>query len=271
MTYTLVSFHAHPDDEVLLTGGTLARAVAEGHRVVLVMATDGAAGLTSSATLTGTTSLAVLRDRELRTASAALGVTDVRDLGYGDSGMDGRHVGARPSFVSSSVEEAADRLAAILREVGADVLTSYDAHGGYGHPDHVRVHAVAARAAQLAGTPMLLEATVDRARLARALRAISWLPRLPAGFDADLSERFCARADLTHQVDVRPYLEAKRAAMAAHVSQAGADHDARTLAFCLRLPRPLYARVFGREWFRESGRAPRRPLLDDVFTTLRHS
>lgn len=269
MSHTLVSFHAHPDDEALLTGGTLARAVAEGHRVVLVVATDGAAGLASSATLTGQPSLAELRRRELAAAAAALGVDDVRDLGYGDSGDDGAHHGRREAFASADVEEAAERLARILREVRADVLTGYDANGGYGHPDHIRLHAVAARAAELAHTPVVLEATVDRTLLCRALRAVRWLPGVPPGFRADLSDRFCPRSALTHRVDVRHYLPAKRAAMAAHASQATADRDARTLAFCLRLPRWLYGRVFGREWFREVGRSPSVPLLDDVFAGVR--
>lgn len=98
---------------------------------------------------------------------------------------------------------------------------------------------------------------------------IAWLPGLPAGFRSDLSTRYCAPENLTHRIDVRPYITAKRAAMAAHASQANADTAARTLAFCLRLPRWLYRRVFGYEWFREVGRAPGRPLLDDLFASLR--
>ena len=269
MSYALVSFHAHPDDEALLAAGTLARAAADGHRIVLVVATDGAAGLTASSVLSGGTPLAAVRRRELSAAATVLGISEVIDLGYGDSGDDGQHVGERPAFATTPPEQAAERLAAILRDVRADVLTSYDAAGGYGHPDHRQVHAVAARAAELARTPVLLEATVDRALLQRALRAVSWLPGVPTGFRADLSERFCPRAELTHRVDVRRFISAKRAAMAAHASQASADRDARTLAFCLRLPHPLYTRVFGYEWFREVGRAPGRPLLDDIFVSLR--
>jgi LmbE family N-acetylglucosaminyl deacetylase len=269
MSYTVVSFHAHPDDEALLTAGTLARAAADGHRVILVVATDGAAGLASSSVLSTGTPLATLRRGELSAAAAALGVSEVIDLGYGDSGYDGNHVGERPAFATSQPEQAAARLAGILREVGADVLTSYDSAGGYGHPDHRQVHAVASRAAALAETPVVLEATVDRALLQRALRAIRWAPGLPAGFRADVSEHYCARAELTHRVDVRRFSAAKRAAMAAHASQTSADGAARTLAFCLRLPQPLYTRVFGYEWFREVGRVPGDPLLDDIFATLR--
>jgi LmbE family N-acetylglucosaminyl deacetylase len=269
MTYTLVAFHAHPDDEVLLTGGTLARAVADGHRVVLVVATDGAAGLTASSALGGELSLAQLRRRELDVAAAALGITDVVDLGYGDSGDRGDYRGEREAFATVDVERAAHRLAAVLRDRGADVLTSYDAAGGYGHPDHRHLNAVAARAAELAHTPVVLEATIDRALLQRAVKAVRWLPGAPAAFQVDLSGAYCAREQLTHRVDVRAFLAAKRAAMAAHASQATADDTSRTLAFCLRLPGWLYARVCGQEWFREPARPGGRPLLDDVFATLR--
>ena len=275
MSYTLVSFHAHPDDEALLTGGTLARAAAEGHRVILVVATDGAAGLTSRAVLASGDTLAAMRRQELDTAARALGVDAVFDLGYGDSGDDdsgdrSHRAGPRETFARADVEAAAAELAAILRAERADVLTIYDRAGGYGHPDHVRIHAVGTRAAALAGTPVLLEATVDRARLQRGLRLIGWLPGLPAGFRAGaFADRYCAPRELTHRIDVREYLAAKRAAMTAHASQSGADDGARTLAFCLRLPHWLYARVFGYEWFREPDRAPGGPLLDDIFATLR--
>lgn len=271
MSFTLVSFHAHPDDEALLVAGTLARAAAEGHRTVLVMATDGAAGLTATATLTGGDGLASIRHRELTEAAAALGIAEVVDLGYADSGDDARApaAGGRAPFASADVEQAAQRLAEILARERAEVLTTYDRTGGYGHPDHRQVHMVGARAAELAGTPLVLEATVDRARLRRTLRLIAWLPGLPAGFRADLSTCYCVPADLTHRIDVRRYVGAKRAAMAAHASQASADTGRRTLAFCLRLPGWLYRRTFGYEWFREVGRAPGRPLLDDLFASLR--
>lgn len=270
MTYTLASFHAHPDDEALLTGGTLARTVTEGHRVILVVATDGAAGLTAHTAGTSNIGLAIQRRFELQRAARALGVTSVVDLGYGDSGDDGRQVGARPTFAHVDVEQAAGRLAAILAAEHVDVLTIYDRSGGYGHPDHVQVHAVGLRAAALAQTPVVLEATVDRGRLQRALRLISWIPKLPPGFHPDaFTDSYLPSNELTHRIDVRSHLPEKRAAMAAHASQTTAHNGDRTLAFCLRLPHWLYTRVFRHEWFREVGRPPERPLLDDIFTSLR--
>lgn len=261
-----MSFHAHPDDEALLTGGTLARAAAEGHRVVLVTATDGAAGLTATAG-----DLGVRRIEELRRAAAALGCARVEVLGYVDSGSSG--TSPEGSFATLGVEEPAQRLATILREESADALTSYDPYGGYGHPDHVQVHRVARRAAELAGTPVLLEATVQREALQRVARLLRWVPGARRLLPADgFASAYLPRRELTHQVDVRRHLRAKTAALAAHHSQTSGGGSVRTVALLLALPRPLLAPVLGREWFREVGRpAPRpgQPLHDDVFASLR--
>ena len=128
-----------------MTGGVLARAASDGHRVVIVVACDGLMGPASD----GDTP----RLGELRASAKALGVHRVVHLGYADSG----HGAIRPDppdrtrFVRAELEDAAQRLAAILREKNVDLLLSYDANGGYGHRDHVRVHEVGRRAAQVAG------------------------------------------------------------------------------------------------------------------------
>jgi LmbE family N-acetylglucosaminyl deacetylase len=272
--FTVVAFHAHPDDEALLTGGTLARIIAEGHRVVLVLATLGDAGLADHPS---GVALAVRRRGELLAAASVLGCARVETLGYLDSGLHGDYrpapdadqSGARP-FAGMPVEVPAARLAEILREERADVLTSYDPQGGYGHPDHVQVHRVGALAARLAGTPLLLEATIDR-RLLRAVLALLrvaglLLPSLPLG---DVRTVFTAHTELTHVVDVRPYLEQKRAALRAHASQAAGGRGPRTLAVLSRLPGPLFAAVAGREWYVEAGRTPGHPLTTDIFASLR--
>jgi LmbE family N-acetylglucosaminyl deacetylase len=210
-SYTVVSFHAHPDDEALLTAGTLARIAAEGHRVVLVSATAGEVGLAAASFGTQDT-LATHRRAELRRSADAIGAARVEILGYGDSGLDGRTVpaGGVEAFARADVEEAADRLAAILREERADVLTSYDPSGGYGHPDHVQVHHVGARAAELAGTPVVLEATVDQDLLRRAVRLAARVYRFPPEFDrAAFEHAYAPRRTLTHRVDVRRYGDRK--------------------------------------------------------------
>ena len=271
---TLVAFHAHPDDEALLTAGTMARAAAEGHRVVLVLATDGGLGLAAEG-FRAAGDLGRVRLREARTSAAALGVARVEWLGYADSGSGPVLFEDPPGavrFVRAPLEEAAERLAAILRTERADVLLSYDVNGGYGHRDHVRLHEVAALGARIAGTPRVLEATVPRDTLARAIRWVAKLYPFPAEFDPTSFERaYTARAGITHRVNVRRYARAKRASMLAHASQAsndGSQGGDRTLEAFLKIPRPLFDLVFGREWFRDPAAAPGARIGDDIFAGL---
>jgi Uncharacterized proteins, LmbE homologs len=214
--------------------------------------------------------LAERRTAELMRSAQALGCARVECLGYADSGMADAPSGAEQSFARIDVEEAARRLAEILLEEEAEVLTIYDPAGGYGHPDHVQVHHVGIRAAELAATPIVLEATVDRGLLQRALRLLSHLPGLPADFDpARFANAYTASEALTHRIDVRRFARHKRAAMAAHVSQASSDSGDRTLAILLKLPFPVFRWALGREWYVERGRTPGEPLLDDLFASLR--
>ncbi len=271
MSFTLVSFHAHPDDEALLTGGTLARAAAEGHRVVLVTATAGEAGLTDESRQPGP-DLAARRRAELDQSARALGCARVEVLGYADSGSsaDAPAAGGFATLDPADPDGPAHRLAAILREERADVLTTYDRHGGYGHPDHVQVHRVGALAATLAGTPVVLEASVDRSLLRRVGSLLRRVPGARGLVPADgFAAAYLPREELTHRVDVRAHLRAKRAALAAHHSQSVGGTGVRTVALLLRLPPGPLGLVLGREWFREVGRTTGEPLLDDVFATLR--
>lgn len=272
MTHTLLAFHAHPDDEALLTSGTMARAAAEGHRVVVVVATDGDLGL-AAGEFAGDGRLGERRMAELRESARALGVARVAHLGYADSGLDGEVLPDPPGrvrFVRASLDEAAGRLAELLREESVDVLLSYDRSGGYGHRDHVRVHEVGALAAQLAGTPRVLEATVPRDSICRAIRLAAKVYRFPPEFDPEAFERsFSAREEITHRISVRRYAAFKRASMRAHASQASADDGGdRTLAALLRIPRPLYDLVFGREWFIDPARPAGLPVSRDIFEGL---
>jgi LmbE family N-acetylglucosaminyl deacetylase len=133
---TVVAFHAHPDDEVLLTGGTLARLASDGHRVVIVVATDGSMAEASDRRL-----------QELRASAKTLAAATVVHLGYADSGRGPvlfPNPAGRKRFARADLDEAATRLAAILREEHAGLLLSYDAGGGYGHRDHIKVHQVGA-------------------------------------------------------------------------------------------------------------------------------
>ncbi len=264
MSYTLVAFHAHPDDEVLFTGGTLARAAAEGHRVVLVVATDGSAGLASTDQHDG--GLAQRRLRELEGAAAALGCAEVVRLGFVDSGW--RTQAPADAFSRMDPDVAAAPLVEVLRRERADALTIYDAAGGYGHPDHVQVHRVGRRAAELAGTRLVLEATIDRDLIRPLVRVASAIPRLlPSVRAQEYATAYTPRPELTHRVDVRAYVATKRIALQAHTSQTTGDEGLRTVALLLLLPRWLLRRLLGTEWFVEVGRTPG-PLLDDIFATL---
>jgi len=270
MAFTLVSFHAHPDDEALLTGGTLARLAAEGHRVVLAVATDGEAGAAAS-TYRADGHLADHRRDELGRSAAALGCARVVRMGFPDSGWSRSEQPPEGSFSRLPVAEAAGPLAELLREERADALTIYDPAGGYGHPDHRQVYTVGLHAAQLAGTRLVLEATIDRVLIRRLIRLVEAVPGvLPDVHAADYDAAYTARRDLTHRIDVRRYAEAKRLAFAAHASQASSDEGARTLSLLLKLPPWLFRQVLGREWFVEHGRPPGEPL-DDLFASLRTS
>ena len=267
--FTLVAFHAHPDDEVALTAGTMAAAASAGHRVVLVVATLGEAGLTGDAA--AARALGSRRWDELQRAARILGCHRVEWLGYADSGVD-RAAAGRRTFAGVDPDEAATGLARLLREERAHVLTIYDRAGGYGHPDHIQVHEVGRRAAAQAGTPVVVEATVDRRLLLRVSRAAQLVPGLPPEFrPARLESAYADPAVITHEVDVRSFLGKKRAAMAAHASQTTGGSTPRSLAAFLRLPRPLFSALFRREWFVEHGRAPDASRCDDVFATLRSS
>lgn len=210
-----------------------------------------------------------MRLRELEASAAVLGVKEVTCLGYDDSGMDG--LAGRPgrAFARVEVEQAAKILAEELTRRSADVLTVYDPAGGYGHPDHVQVHRVGIRAAQLAGTPIVLQATTDRRRLMAALRILRWVGLRPGGWDdARLEGCFADPSTLTHSVDVRAFAGLKRQALASHRSQASSDETRRLASFLLSLPSPVFAWAFGREWFADPARKPGASLCGDVFAGL---
>lgn len=154
---TLMTVHAHPDDETIGTGGTMARAVADGRRVVLITATRGEMGeivVPDMDTPENHRRLGEIRAGELERAMAILGVTEWENLGYHDSDMMGRPGNLDPrSFWQADLDEAARRLTWFIRRFQPDVITTYNDFGGYGHPDHIRVHDVTIRAFPRAGDP----------------------------------------------------------------------------------------------------------------------
>lgn len=271
MLNTVIFFHAHPDDEALLTSGTMAKLAAQGHRVVLVVATAGEAGL-SSEEFNADGRLGGRRLAELQRSAEALGVARLEVLGYADSGLTiptaAPPPGRLPRLVDADIDDVAARLAEILVAEDANVLTSYDANGGYGHPDHLAVHRIGAAAARLAGTPVVLEATVPRDRLFAAARVVNRM--LPVSRRVNLapwSVAYSASAEITHCIRVRGQAGQRRASMRAHVSQATGSGP-RTLGVFTRIPPPLFGWVFGREWYRQSGVPVPARRYDSVFDTL---
>jgi LmbE family N-acetylglucosaminyl deacetylase len=249
---TLVTFHSHPDDEAIACGGTMALAAAAGHRVVLVTATAGECGEVADGFLEPGETLGDRRRKELEEAAGILGVARLEVLGYRDSGMIGTPENEDPRcFWQTPVDEAAARLARILAEERPDALTIYDEHGNYGHPDHIQVHRVGVRAAEMSRVGRVYEATVNRDELRRimaraaelGLPDIAELPALEdVGDQMGLPEEM-----LTTAIDVSAHLDVKRRAMAAHASQILEN------SFFLTLPPPAFAAVFGTEWYRLRG------------------
>jgi LmbE family N-acetylglucosaminyl deacetylase len=266
---TCVFFHAHPDDEVLLTGGTMARLAAAGRRVVLVIATMGERGLTAGDGHPDGVALGRLRMRELAVSAAGLGCARVLWLGYRDSGSGPSPPPPGDSFAAADVDDAAARLASVLSLEAAELLTIYDPAGGYGHLDHVQVHRVGLRAAELAGTPHVWEATVDRDLLLRAARLVSRWPGIT--FDpAPLAQMYVAGADITHRVNVRRFARAKHRAMAAHATQRRGSETRRLLDVLVSLPHPVFRLALGTEWFVDNPTDIRRDSLSLDSLIQRH-
>jgi LmbE family N-acetylglucosaminyl deacetylase len=246
---TVVFLHAHPDDECLTTGGTMARLAAEGHRVVLVTATDGALGEVPDGLLADGEALAARRELEVKASAEALGVAAVHLLGYADSGMVGTDGNAVPgAFCNVDVEEAAGKLARLLEEEGADVLVAYDDHGGYGHPDHIQVHRVGIRAADRAGTPALYQASINRDEVLRWMELAAEQGLMPEGAESaptpeEMATLGLPESELTTCVDVDAFIEAKLAAMRCHETQVG------DMGFFLKMTPDRFRQAFSREWY----------------------
>lgn len=248
---TLVCFHAHPDDESIATGGLMARASSEGHRVVLVVATRGERGEVPDGFLEPGEQLGIRRIAETIASAEVLGVARTEFLGYVDSGMMGTPENDGPySFWRADVEQAARRLAQLLVDENADVVTIYDEIGGYGHPDHLQVHRVGARAAAIAGVGRVFEATINRDSIRRSIEATKGVEGIDRSQMPNLDEEphfGMPEHRITHAIDVRAFTGRKRESMRCHASQISEE------AFFLQMPQDIFSQAFGTEWFIEHG------------------
>lgn len=242
----VVFFHAHPDDEAIFTGGTIARLVELDVRVVVVIATDGGLGTPNSSS----DPLATVRVAEAEASCRHLGVDKLHFLGYADSGIandDPESANAsRNAFALANIYEAADKLAKILNDESACALVHYDEGGIYGHSDHLAVHRVGRRAASLAGVGTVYESTVDHEHLHFVET------HLVGQAVASLHESAVAgvpTAMVTTTIDVTPVLEQKRTAMAAHITQIGPESEV------MGFTPEVFAAVYGHEWYIRLGPA----------------
>jgi N-acetyl-1-D-myo-inositol-2-amino-2-deoxy-alpha-D-glucopyranoside deacetylase len=190
---TLMTVHAHPDDETIGTGGTMAKVVAAGHRVVLVTCTRGELGeivVPEMDTPHNHRRLGEIRAGELEAAMDALGVTEWENLGYRDSGMMDTEGNRDPRcFWQADLDEAARRLTWLVRIHQPDVMTTYNAFGGYGHPDHIRTHDVGVRAFDRAGDPAWYPEQLEGTGLSTWTPAKLYEQAIPASVRTRMSER----------------------------------------------------------------------------------
>jgi len=244
---TLLLVHAHPDDEAISTGGVMMKARAAGHRVVLVTGTRGEVGEIYNMDEQSTRPrLGEVRTDELENASRLLGVNRGEFLGYRDSGMVGTADNENPkSFHRASLGDAAQRLAAILREEKPEVVVTYAGDGTYGHPDHIKAHQVTNAALDLlekeGWRPRKLYYTVIPRSAMKA-----FMEQLPDEARRDnIGSRIQGTPDelITTKVDVSDLVDRKRGAFAAHVSQNDPN------SWFATITDQIYRLAFGTEYY----------------------
>jgi mycothiol conjugate amidase Mca len=277
-----MAVHAHPDDEAIGTGGSLARYAAEGLRTVLVTCTGGEVGEIAPESRATPKNLGEVRERELREACAILGVTHLELLGYRDSGMAGTPDNLHPdSFAQADLGEATGRLVALVRQYRPSVIVTYDENGFYGHPDHVNAHRIAVGAFEAAGDPAyhaddgqepwapakLYYMAVRRSAVqefAARLQEAGIEPPLRDEAEGDEPSWGTPDELVTTLVDVSAHVDQKRRALYAHATQMGPE------VFFAKLPPSLFDRLFSRESFQlVRSRVPAAPPETDLFAGLR--
>ncbi len=244
---TLLAVFAHPDDETFGPGGTLAKYASSGVEVHYACATKGEAGEAPAELLQNHPDVASLRATELECASRILGIKEVHFLGYRDSGMSGSEDNLHPQSLEQAPEpEVVGKIVALIRQIRPQVLITFDPHGGYGHPDHIKIHRTATEAFYAASDPERFpeqrEQGLSRHRTGclyytafprRALRF--WIFTLPllgkdpsrwgANQDIDLRKIAEWSQKITARIEVRRFLPKKLEAAACHRSQTAPMRD----------------------------------------------
>jgi LmbE family N-acetylglucosaminyl deacetylase len=257
---TLMAVHAHPDDEVISTGGILARYAGEGVRTVVVTCTDGSQGFGPGGAQPGEPghdrdAVAKTRRDELNRSCSLLGVDHLEMLGYRDSGMAGWAGNDDPdAFCRVPVPRAAEVLAALIDRYEPQVIVTYDENGGYGHPDHIQTHRITLAALDRSERPAKVYFTARSRSSAQRMAELRERLQLPArpGRPARAAPVGVPDDQITTVVDTRMALDQKRAALEAHASQL-AD------TVWVKVSDEGFAELFGQESFvrvRDSTAAP---------------
>jgi N-acetyl-1-D-myo-inositol-2-amino-2-deoxy-alpha-D-glucopyranoside deacetylase len=265
---TLLLVHAHPDDEAISTGGAMMKAKADGHRVVLVTATRGEVGeIYNMDEAASRPRLGEIRTKELERAAEILGVDRQEFLGFRDSGMVDTADNKDPrSFHQANLEEAAAKLAVLVREERPAVVVTYAEDGVYGHPDHIKAHHVTNAALDILereGTPVkklyytaiprsMMEAFVQQMP-EEAQRAMGGNMRI-AGTPDEL---------VTTRIDVHDYVDRKRDAFRAHLSQNDPN------SWFATMQDQVYELAFGTEYYQLArGERPAELPETDLFSGI---
>jgi N-acetyl-1-D-myo-inositol-2-amino-2-deoxy-alpha-D-glucopyranoside deacetylase/mycothiol S-conjugate amidase len=238
--HTLLFVGAHPDDETFGVGGTLAKYVLAGASVYYACATRGEAGSVDAALMQGYENIGDLRWAELECASGILGLAGLYDLGYRDSGMPGSADNNHPrALAAAPVEEVAERIAKIIREIRPQVVITFDPIGGYRHPDHIAVHRATVMAFHAAGDPAsfpgagapyqpdkLYFQVMSRQLLKIAMKVLPLFGQDPRRFGRNRDIDITALASVDFPVHAKVQLtrearELQEKARACHVSQVG--------------------------------------------------
>ncbi len=244
----ILFLHAHPDDEAIFTGGTIAALAEKGHAITVVFATGGELGTTKS-----NDDLSIVRKEEANHACSILGVKHVHFLGYHDSGLD-KSIMPDNALALANSDMVSKQLADILRKQNIHTVFCDDEYGVYGHPDHVKCHEIALLAAQLHGLDCIVETTVDGEYLHFVQSHLVDHAFDAYGIEPD-SALFRVGSNRQHPglttVEISSvvkingiHLKAKRDAMAAHSSQI--PQSSETLLF----NDEQFKEVYGLEWFR---------------------
>jgi LmbE family N-acetylglucosaminyl deacetylase len=271
---TLMAVHAHPDDESSSTGGVLARYSSEGIQTVVVTCTNGELGDSPGGIKPGDPAhdeSAVVRTRrsELEQACRLLGVTHLELLGYRDSGMPDWEYKDRPdAFCNIPIETAAQRVAELIEKYKPYVVVTYEDYAAYNHPDHLKASQVTVAALKLTSIPKKLYFTaLTRRNWDKILTTLeeqgSDVPSFPNPSPEMMKRLDEAEARITTTVSVLPFVDKKRAALAAHASQL---ED----SFFIRLGPEVFSLAFGEESFIRASDSTGAPLPEnDLFAGLR--